>query len=346
MRDLIQCKRLPKCSVISLHTDGDKNFDISGGWDINDLSDSSIYFCAEHEDWDLVRQKEELYGWRQAMAEMWHDIANLSRVEHLELLHFLPRKSSTWLEPEWSHFLGRLKELTLVTYGQDNGAGWSANTLDGFNSFFKELPTLVFEHTKNLEYLKLRAERDGYLGHRSLRFAPATMPELRTLRLENVCITTSLKEFLSRSTPKLERIHMENCAALGMEYYFHEPDEDLSWAEFWKAVREGSPALVEITYRYPKLPPLTERESMKTSGDDMALADTDTETSARLRKTVDEDEDSRIWPYITIDGKYGDVWGYADANLEHLEAGHDNREYKLLMDEVRQRRVVIEPSLL
>ncbi|KAG8353902.1 hypothetical protein FVEN_g12922 [Fusarium venenatum] len=59
---------------------------------------------------------------------------------------------------------------------------------------------------------------------------------------------------------------------------------------------------------------------------------------------VDEDEDNKIWPYITINSKYGDVIPSQKANLENLEAGYDNWEYKQLMDEVRQRRGVIESS--
>ncbi|KAL6918888.1 hypothetical protein FSHL1_002871 [Fusarium sambucinum] len=344
IRNLIQFEGLPNCSTLSLHTNGDNDFDIDGGWDVNDLADLSIYFCTEPEDWGLVKQKEELYAWREAMGEMWHDIASLSRTKHLELLHFLPCKSSIWLESDWSDFLGRLKGLTLVAYGQNNGAGWSANTLDGFNDFFKELPSLVFEHAKNLEHLTLMAQRYGHLGHRSLRFTPATMPKLQTLRLNNVCITASLGKFLRGGTPKLTSIHIENCAASGREYSFHEPQEDLTWAELWKAARGSNPRLLEVVYRYPTLPPLTRTEVMRMREPGTTFADTDDETSARLRKMVDEDEDSKIWPYITIDSKYGDVLPCQKVNLESLEAGYDNWEYKQLMNEVRQRQGVIGSS--
>lgn len=118
MQDLVASKRLPNCILLSVHTNGEEGFEIEGGWDDNDLSDTSIYFCFNPESWEEVKRKEENYAWRKAWNELWHDIAKYSKEECVEFLHFLPIKASCWNEPVWSDFVGRLKVLTIRAYGK------------------------------------------------------------------------------------------------------------------------------------------------------------------------------------------------------------------------------------
>jgi hypothetical protein len=221
--------------------------------------------------------------------------------------------------------------------GQDNGAGWAANTLEGFNAFFNEMPDFLFRHAKGLEYLSIAGHEDGHLGENTLRFQPNTMSQLKWLRLETMSITESLKEFLSGSTPKLESLRLFDVVAWGFDpsnSSFSARDGP-TWAEFWKAVREGNPTLREVVYQYPKRPPLTQDEIMN---DDFDPVETDTEREAQIRKMVADDDTLVIWPYATSDDKYGDVQHWEETNLECLARGDDNREYKLLMDEIKQRQ--------
>ncbi|KAJ4026433.1 hypothetical protein NW752_001376 [Fusarium irregulare] len=327
MHDLIQFKGMPKCTSLGIRTDGEEEFEIDGGWDENELSDISIYFCTEVEDWERVKEKEKMYAWRQAWNELWRDVATHSKTERLDLFHFLPIKASCWLEPEWAAFVGRLKELNIRAYGQDNGAGWAANTLEGYNDFFSEMPKFLFQHATNLEHLYIAGHEDGHLGDSALRFEPNTMPKLKSLHLETMSITESLKDFLSGST--LEGLRLENVGAWG-----HVGDTP-TWADFWKAVREGNPSLKEVTFHYPKSVPLTVEEVM--NGKD-SVSKTDTEEEAQVRKMAEDDESLIIWPYIISDDKYGNVFEMEEENREALEKGDDNREYKLLMEEIKKRQ--------
>jgi hypothetical protein len=72
--------------------------------------------------------------------------------------------------------------------------------------------------------------------------------------------------------------------------------------------------------------------------DDFDPVETDTEREAQIRKMVADDDTLVIWPYATSDDKYGDVQHWEETNLECLARGDDNREYKLLMDEINQRQ--------
>ncbi|RGP74597.1 hypothetical protein FSPOR_1174 [Fusarium sporotrichioides] len=326
IHDVIQFKGMPKCTKLIIHTNGVEDFETDGGWDENDLADMSIYFCTSPEDWETVKDKEKKYSWRKAWNELWRDVARHAKTESLETLHFLPIKASCWLEPEWAAFLGRLKNLTIRVY--DNGAGWAANTLEGFNAFFNQMPDFLFEHAKGLEHLCIAGHEDGYLGQDALRFESNTMLELKSLRLETMSITESLKEFLSGSTPKLESLHLFNVAAWAM-------GDEPTWADFWKAVRGRNPRLKEVVYGSPKSAPLTEGECYN---DDFDPEEMDPEEVARVRKKVTDDPTLIIWPYVTSDDKYGDVQDWEDLNLESLEKGDDNREYKLLTDEIKQRQ--------
>ncbi|CEI62342.1 hypothetical protein FVEN_g12038 [Fusarium venenatum] len=328
IHDVIQFKGMPKCSMLSIHTNGEDDFEIDGGWDENDLADLSMYFCTSPESWETVKDKEKKYNWRRAWNTLWRDVAKHAKTESLELLHFLPIKASCWLDQEWVALLARLKNLTIRAYGQDNGAGWAANTLEGFNSFFNEMPDFLFQHAKNLEHLCIAGHEDGHLGENALRFEPNTMPQLKSLRLETMSTTQSLKEFLRGSTPNLESIHLFNVAA------WAEGNEP-TWAEFWKAVRQGNPALREVVYQYSRSVPLTMDEFMN---DDFDPAEMDPEEVAQVRKKVTDDPTLVIWPYVTSNDKYGDVQAWEDTILEALEKGDDNSEYKLLMEEIKQRQ--------
>ncbi|KAH7184765.1 uncharacterized protein B0J16DRAFT_340424 [Fusarium flagelliforme] len=327
MHDLIQFKGMPKCTSLGIRTDGEEEFEIDGGWDENDLCDISIYFCTEVESWERVKEKEEMYGWRTAWNELWRDVAKYSKTERLDLFHFLPIKASSWLEPDWAAFVGRLKELNIRAYGQDNGAGWAANTLEGFCAFFHEMPEFLFQHATNLEHLYIAGHEDGHLGDSALRFEPNTMTQLKSLHLETMSITESLKDFLSGSN--LESLRLENVGAWG------HVGVTPTWADFWKAVREGNPSLKEVTYHYPKSPPLTVEEAM--NGND-SVSQTDTEEEAQVRKMVSDDDSLIIWPYIISDDKYGDVFEMEEENREALVKGDDNTEYKLLMEDVQKRQ--------
>ncbi|RSL52224.1 hypothetical protein CEP54_011035 [Fusarium duplospermum] len=334
VKDLIQFKGLPRCSILSLHTMGAENFEIEADWDDNDLCDSGMYFCSYEEDWDAVKKKEEKYTWRAALRDMWHDIANLSKTEHLEVFDFLPRKNSSWRKPEWSKFLGCLKELTLYTYGADNGAGWHVNTLPGFNDFFKELSSIMLRHAKHVERLKIIAHDEGFLNYDSLKLSPGIMPELQVLHLQHMAAPAILLPFLEGKPRNLREIHLKKCVAVETNDYDFELK---TWASLWKTIKETGEKPIRVTYQYRKTPPLTEDENYADEEEDWKPPEDEEEGIARLRRMVVEDKDI-IWPYVEIDEKYGMLMDNDVLNAEHLGMGSDNKEYRAMMDEMERRR--------
>ncbi|KAJ4328807.1 hypothetical protein N0V84_000817 [Fusarium piperis] len=334
VKDLIQFKSLPRCSILTLHTMGVENFEVEADWDDNDLCDSGMYFCSYGEDWDEVKKKEEKYTWRAALRDMWHDVASLSKAQHLEVFDFLPRKSSSWTLPEWSSFLGRLTELTLYPYGGENGAGWYVNTLPGFNDFFEELSPIMLEHTKHLERLKIVGHDAGFLSYDSLKLAAGILPKLQVLRLENMAAPAILPPLLEGKPRDLREIYLKNCVAVETNDYDFELK---TWASLWKVIREMGEKLIRVTYHHHKSPPLTEAENYAAEGEDWKPPEDEEEGIARLRKIVAEDEDI-IWPYAEVDDKYGMLMDNDVLNVEHLGRGDDNKEYRALMEEMERRR--------
>ena len=189
------------------------------------------------------------------------------------------------------------------------------------------MPEFLFQHATNLEHLYIAGHGDGHLGDSALRFEPNTMPKLKSLHLETMSITESLKDFMSGS--KLESLRLENVGAWG-----HVGDTP-TWVDFWKAVREGNPSLKEVAFHYPQSVPLTVEEVM--NGKD-SVSKTDTEEEAQVRKMAEEDDSLIIWPYVLSDDKYGNVFEMEEENREALEKGDDNREYKLLIEEIKKRQ--------
>ncbi|KAM0232140.1 hypothetical protein ACHAP5_010842 [Fusarium lateritium] len=311
MRDLIQLKGLPNCTALSVFTDGERVSCTSGPWSENR---SNLRVFVEPETYDQVRGAERKYAWRQAHAEMWRDIAGSSQVEQLELIHFLPLKSSSWLEPKWAQFLGGLKKLSVQAYGYVTGDLWQADSMEGFNAFYREMPISLFAHAKQLEHLEIASHWSAYLGSDTLRFAPNTLPRLKIFRLGDACITANLKEFLVEHSPNLKSLHFVGCSATAYPDPSPGRPSDPNWGDFWKAIRESIPVLREVTWKYPVF--------HQQAVDGIAT----------------EDESLIVWPYIKTEGPYGYIVDCPEVAQERLAAGDDNREYKLLMEELARRQ--------
>ncbi|KAF5696675.1 hypothetical protein FGLOB1_13324 [Fusarium globosum] len=244
IQDLIRFKGLPRCKALTIHTNGEQDFELDADWDNNDIGKNYIYFCCEPESWEDVERKEGRYSWRAALRDMYHDIATLSPVDEFTILNFVPRKTSFWQEKEWSEFLGRLKKLTLNAYGGDNGAGWQANTLPGFHAFFNKLPTNVLAHANALEYFKLKTHDDGFLGGEgSLYIPPGCMPSLRSLHVDGIAVTSVLTDYLKATNGTLSRLCITECVAFSSD-----PNGDAAprWADLFKAARQALRAPAEV----------------------------------------------------------------------------------------------------
>ncbi|KAK2674297.1 hypothetical protein RAB80_009281 [Fusarium oxysporum f. sp. vasinfectum] len=327
IRDLIQFKGLPRCRALTLHTNGEQDFEVDADWDNNDIANNYIYFCCEPEDWGEVKRKEERYSWRAALRDMYSDIATLSSLSPAKNLVLAGEK-------EWPEFLGRLKKLTLNTYGGNNGAGWRVNTLPGFHAFFNELPMTVLAHANALEYFKLKTHDDGFLGGKgSLYIPPGCMPSLRSLHVDGIAVTSVLTDYLKATNGTLSKICVTECVAFTSD---PNGDDAPKWADLWRAARQALRAPAEVVCVPTKERPITEDEG-DYYGDEVYVppADEDDKIKSWRRKS-NEEEGLCIWPYGWLDEKYGSIYPDHEVNLERLENGEDNLEFKLLMDEVKR----------
>ncbi|RYC80771.1 hypothetical protein BFJ63_vAg16343 [Fusarium oxysporum f. sp. narcissi] len=334
IRDLIQFKGLPRCRALTLHTNGEQDFEVDADWDNNDIANNYIYFCCEPEDWEEVKRKEERYSWRAALRDMYSDIATLSTVDDFTIQNFLPRKTSFWQEKEWPEFLSRLKKLTLNTYGGNNGAGWRVNTLPGFHAFFNELPTTVLAHANALEYFKLKTHDDGFLGGEgSLYIPPGCMPSLRSLHVDGIAVTSVVKDYLKATNGTLSKLCVTECVAFTSD---PNGDDAPKWADLWRAARQALRAPAEVVCVPTKERPITEDEG-DYYGDEVYVPPADEDDKIKSwRRKAKEEEGLCIWPYGWLDEKYGSIYPDHEVNLERLENGEDNLEFKLLMNEVKR----------
>ncbi|KAF5620167.1 hypothetical protein F52700_11487 [Fusarium sp. NRRL 52700] len=334
VQDLIRLKGLPRCKALTIYTNGEQDFELDADWDNNDIGRNYIYFCCEPETQEDVERKEQRYSWRAALRDMYRDIATLSPVDEFTILNFLPRKTSFWQKTEWSQFLGRLKKLTLNTYGGNNGAGWQANTLPGFHAFFNELPTTVLGHANALEYFKLKTHDDGFLGgDGSLYIPPGCMPSLRSLHVDGIAVTSVLTDYLKAANGTLSKLCITECVAFTSD---PNGDDAPRWADLFRAARQALKAPAEVVCVPTKERPITEDEG-DYYGDEVYFPPADEDDKIKTwRRKVKEEEGLCIWPYGWLDEKYGSIFPDHEVNLERLEYGEDNLEFKLLMEEVKK----------
>ncbi|KAF5600487.1 hypothetical protein FPANT_2361 [Fusarium pseudoanthophilum] len=332
IQDLIRFKGLPRCKALTIYTNGENDFEGEVDWDNNDIGRNYIYFCCEPETWEEVERKEQTYSWRAALRDMYRDIATLSPVDEFTISNFLPRKTSFWQKKEWAEFLGRLKKLTLNTYGGNNGAGWQVNTLPGFHAFFNELPVNILGHANALEYFKLKTHDDGFLGGSgSLYIPPGCMPSLRSLHVDGIAVTSVLTDYLKAANGTLSKLCITECVAFASD---PNGDDAPRWADLWRAARQALKAPAEVICVPTKERPITEDEG-DYYGDDVYVPPADEDDKIKSwRRKVKEEEGLCIWPYGWLDEKYGSIYPDHEVNLERLESGEDSMEFKLLMEEV------------
>ncbi|KAI1073324.1 hypothetical protein LB507_010912 [Fusarium sp. FIESC RH6] len=336
IHELLQFKGLPHCKTLAVYTNGHDNFsenDMGGEeaeWDDNDMAGTGIYFCSDPEEWEDVISAEEEYSWRASLRDMYRDIATLSPTQDLKLLNFLPRKVSFWQEQEWGVFLGRLKKLTLHTYGGDNGAGADVTTLEGFEVFFNELSTVLFTHAKELQHLELSALENGFLGAGSLFLDPLTMPKLQELHLGNMAVNSILVPFLRGR--KLNKLVIDDCAAQTADKDYNlQP----TWKDVFARIRQSVTSPAEIKIMFPKKPPLTRDEAYRRDEEDYSHSETEDDHIKRLRGMAHSGS-VYIWPYVDLDTKYGFIFPDADMNAEQLDERHDILEFSTLAGEIRE----------
>ena len=316
------------------------NFDgESWGGDPPDLG--SIYMHAEVEDEHTIAHDEHEHQWRANIAQVWALIATNRSIRELTIVNLPPRATSAWFTAEWHSFLGQLEELSVCVWGGDNGAGWNSNTTSGYVHFFSQLGNYFFYHTKSLRRLSITADAENpycfqAFGHAPPALDPAGMPVLRSLYLENCFIDTALVSFLQAHAKTIKQLHLQNCLCTLGEFMVPGP---VMWAELFEAVRGSEPILEDLRV-HVDVAPLTHDEEFPQEGQrgpDGAFVPPDDEPDdvKAIRRTVREGR-RKVFPYFSIDGKYGMIFSDKELNIERFEGYEDQRQHDALLDLVQE----------
>ncbi|KAF4994463.1 hypothetical protein FDECE_13112 [Fusarium decemcellulare] len=319
---LIGGQSLPKWSTLSVKFDPGQ-FEEEGEWD--DEGIGSIHVFMETESWEEVEAAEKKYHWRAQYAEVWEAIAANTNIRRFDIFNLIPRSTQAWKSEEWPKFVARLEELNMTIFGGDNGAGWKAHRMYGFEDFMPKIADHFTSHADNVKRLGITAHEEGVIGTVHMLDCPIPLkkdmlPALYALRLENVAIDSDLLDFLKDHGDSLKELHLHNCMVC----------EEPSWAELWNHVREVSTRLIDLSVTEDKRPPLTNDEEF-----DRPPKDPEPEQVQDIRKKLEKDESIRLWRYVTVDDKYGMIFESFEEVIEHYE--EDSEAYNALLDVLKKR---------
>ncbi|KAF4974023.1 hypothetical protein FZEAL_9043 [Fusarium zealandicum] len=327
IKRIVGGQALPGYSTVSIEFDPGQ-FEAEGEWD--DEGIGSIHCFSEPEEWDEVETAEKTYTWRAQCAEVWRGIAANPNIRQLDIINLLPRNTQAWKTDEWADFVGRLHELNISIFGSDNGAGWKAHRMIGFEAFLSELADHFTRHANQVKRLTIAGNEDGMIGSVDLLAAPLPLktnmlPELYYLRLENAALDFDLFDFLEDHGDSLKELHIRNCISASFE------NNGPPWVDLWNHVRKVSTALTKLTVTEGNCLPLTEEEEF---GDPPKSPEL--EQVRDIRKRLQQDQGLRLWRYAEVDEKYGLILERSEQVIAHFE--QDSEAFNALLDVVNKRQ--------
>ena len=170
------------------------------------------------------------------------------------------------------------------------------------------------------------------------------MPLLKTVHLEWLFISPELRDFLVGHMNKLEEIHLRNGLA---EISTGMSDNGIHWHELFDAISSAKPSKLrtfKITEDRPAPLPDDMRDFDEFDGSDsdefdgIAAEDVDEEAVmaeiVMVRERAERGE-ARVWAHITVDDKYGMLFGDEEHNFVSMKEGKDQDAWERLMDVVR-----------
>ncbi|KAK1234136.1 hypothetical protein PQX77_002664 [Marasmius sp. AFHP31] len=319
--DALTGKLLPKVTTVCLSFDF--NFDSEdvqwddGNW-ITDADDTtSIYVFTEEEAADNVPLKEAKYPWRALMAQTWSALCQNSAIKKLIVYDLIPRKTTTFDSDSWRDFLGRLDTLELRMWGGDNGAGWEANTLEGYMTYEVRLGEYFFRHLNQVQQLLFVAysrspfgaveegQGDDFEYDVAFPLLKEYLPRLRFLELHNIFVSKRLADFVLSKSETLHEVRLHDCHASTYD------EEKISWAAFFTHLdhHECQLRALHVTYE---------------QGDAAAI-----DEEIRPKK---ENEEDRVFSYGELDSKYGFFMANDEQICEKYEERRDLDAYRELME--------------
>ncbi|KAJ8085017.1 hypothetical protein PM082_003794 [Marasmius tenuissimus] len=319
--DALTGKLLPKVKTVCLSFDFDFDSDDvqwdDGNWITAADDTTSIYVFTEEEAADIVPMKEAKYPWRALMAQTWSALCQNSSITKLIVLNLIPRKTTTFDLDDWRNFLGRLETLELRMWGGDNGAGWEANTLEGYMAYEARLGEYFFRYLNQVQQLLFVAysscpfgsteEGQGDDVEHDVAFPLSKdyLPRLRFLELHNIFVSKRLADFILSKSATLFEVRLHDCHASTYD------EEKISWAAFFTHLDHNKSQLRELDITYKQ-------------GDAATI-----DEECRPKK---ENEEDRVFSYGMLDDKYGFFMADDEQICEKYEERRDLDAYRKLME--------------
>lgn len=138
-----------------------------------------MYTCNDDESQEEVVKAEGKEAWRALMKRVWDAVVEdpPSGLKHLEVRQMTWKAASTYNSKAFHACFGHLETFSLSIHGEENGAGWNVDMLEGYPILMAKLDVIFFDHLRNVRILVLKAPAEGPLGLEGEPHAPLALRE-------------------------------------------------------------------------------------------------------------------------------------------------------------------------
>ena len=314
---LSNLQRFPNLQTLSIE------FSFDTGWE---EYEDDFYMFMDEETAEQAVSAEENEGWRAMMTKTFTALAQNKNpcIKGLEILRLVPKEVSAFSDPAFHDFLGSLEWFKFSLHGDDNGAGWNINTLDGYLAFVSKLDSLFFNHLNNVTSFSLKADDTAPVGlegmrHSRLALTAGQMPLLKSIHLENVFVCPELIDSLIGHRDILESITLHDCFG-GIDGM---AENGIHWSVLFTALANAE----STQLRQLEILPLDVPYKYRFGSAD----DEERDEVQEITRLLEEDPKRRLFAYTILDDKYGMVFENDEENRNAFLKGDDQRAYDRLM---------------
>jgi hypothetical protein len=283
--------------------------------DKEEEEDVSIYM---NNYYTFEQEAEGLEAYRSLMMQTYRALSRnkKTKVKHLELRNVVAKECSAWRLGGFRALLEGLVSFRINLRGGENRAGWKINKTEGYLDFVSHLDTYFFRHLTNVKRFSFAATHDGPPGLRGdmnntiLPLFEEHMPQLESLSLKFVFISSSLADFITAHGDTLEKIDFAQC------YSRWPAEEAITWGDFFFSIAANDmKALLDFDIERTDLEYLMPVEETHWRYHERA----------RVKLLRDQFPGRRMFDYKRLDDKYGMVFDSLDEAFERFQEGGDHR---------------------
>lgn len=243
----------------------------------------------------------------------------------------VPKMTSAFFTPAWRDFLDGLVGVEINPLGFDDDAqGVTCNILEGYLDFVSSLAESFFDQLRQVKHVTFVAAEDAHIGltghaYVAFPFNAHAMPCLETLQLQSVIIGRELVAFCKAHRCSLKSLRLIYCDSDCTEG-LSEPRDAISWAEFFRALRQGDGPGMLQELDIPDGP-----ELMSFMRSELYDPPWNNIGPNILNDVLSKDEHRRFFAYGRIGNQLG--WWVRDYrdHVAPFQEGKDYEEYKKLM---------------